>query len=72
MKASVVIPTYNKIGRLKLVVESLKYQTASTEDFEVVFVDDGSDDGNGALFRERKFSVSLQCGRAESYGPCAY
>lgn len=55
MKASVVIPTYNKIGRLKLVVESLKYQTASTEDFEVVFVDDGSDDGTVRYLEKESF-----------------
>jgi len=45
MKASLVIPTYNKLGRLKLVIESIKQQSVSNDDFEVIFVDDGSSDG---------------------------
>lgn len=46
MNASLVIPTYNKINYLKLVLESIKYQTISSERFEVIIVDDGSTDGS--------------------------
>lgn len=71
MKASVVIPTYNKIGRLKLVVESLKYQTASTEDFEVVFVDDGSDDGTVRYLEKESFPFHCKWS-CRIIWPCAY
>jgi GT2 family glycosyltransferase len=43
-KASVVIPTYNKIERLRVVLGSFNFQTADPDDFEIVLVDDGSRD----------------------------
>lgn len=39
---SLVMPTYNKISRLKLALCSLEKQTASPERWELVLVDDGS------------------------------
>lgn len=45
MKASLIIPTCNKLPRLKLVLTSLEIQRFSRDDFEVVIVDNGSDDG---------------------------
>lgn len=61
MKASIVIPTYNKLGRLKLVIESLEYQTASREDFEVIFVDDGSDDGTLEYLEGERKKFTFDC-----------
>lgn len=43
-KASVIIPTYNRAKLLRLTLESLIYQTLSKEEFEVIIVDDGSND----------------------------
>ena len=50
MKASVVIPTYNRKDILvKVLVEFLK-QRGTNENFELVIVDDGSSDGTKDLF----------------------
>lgn len=46
---SVVLPTYNRASLLPEVLENLRGQTF--ENFEVVVVDDGSDDGTEELFR---------------------
>lgn len=46
---SVVLPTYNRAGLLPDVLENLRRQTF--EDFEVLVVDDGSDDGTEQMFR---------------------
>jgi len=45
MKISVVIPTYKRADILKLTLESLANQSLSGEQYEVIVVDDGSDDG---------------------------
>lgn len=42
LKASVVIPTYNRIDSLRHLLESLDHQTMQPECFEVIVVDDGS------------------------------
>lgn len=45
IQVSVVIPTYNRIKQLKNVLRALEKQTISLQDFEVVVVSDGSQDG---------------------------
>ena len=45
-----VIPVYNRLRNLSLVLEALRLQ--SDGDFEVVISDDGSDDGLGAFVRD--------------------
>ncbi len=45
VKVSVVIPTYNRLERLKRVLNGLVAQTYPHQDFEVVIVSDGSTDG---------------------------
>jgi glycosyltransferase involved in cell wall biosynthesis len=45
MFVSVIIPTYNDKGRLKEAVGSLKKQTYPKDRYEIIIVDDGSDDG---------------------------
>lgn len=47
MKVSVVVPVYNAVGHISRCVESVVGQTL--DDYEVIFVDDGSDDGTGRL-----------------------
>ncbi len=45
IKVSVIIPTYNnKEDKLNRIVESLNKQTLNSSEFEVLFIDDGSDD----------------------------
>jgi glycosyltransferase involved in cell wall biosynthesis len=71
MEASIVIPTYNKLTRLKATLESLKTLDYSRECFEVVVVDDGSEDetasflsGVGLDFQLRVFRHQSNQGRA--------
>jgi glycosyltransferase involved in cell wall biosynthesis len=44
-KISVIIPTFNSVKELTKCLESLKTQTISNENYEVMVVDDGSNDG---------------------------
>lgn len=44
MKASVVIPTYNQVDLLRECLRSLESQTIGRDDFEVIVVNDGSED----------------------------
>ena len=48
--ASLLVNVYNMLGSLRLVSEGLLHQ--STEDFEIVFCDDGSTDGSEACIAE--------------------
>lgn len=48
---SVIIPVHNGAGRLHALDRALRAQTAAPEVFEVLFVDDGSDDGTPDLIR---------------------
>lgn len=52
---SVVVPVYNEEGSLKeLFAEILHVMTALNKPYEVVFVDDASNDGSPALLKEFK------------------
>ena len=42
---SVIIPTYNRLPALKQLLACLSQQEAPTDDFEVIIIDDGSQDG---------------------------
>lgn len=55
MKASMILPTFNKIERLKLVLYSIEQQSADIESFEVIIVDDGSSDGTELYLRYHQF-----------------
>jgi len=70
MRASVVIPTYNRLPELQRVVAGLSTQTRRPDvELEIVIVDDGSDDGTGhwldAAGRDKGWKVCSQ----ENSGP---
>lgn len=44
-RVSVVVPTYNRLGRLKAVLKALEHQTVPLDQFEVIVVCDGATDG---------------------------
>lgn len=60
MKASIIIPTYNKLPRLKLTLASILNQTYSKDDFEVLVIDDGSTDGTGEYLESLEMEISLK------------
>jgi glycosyltransferase involved in cell wall biosynthesis len=45
MEASIIIPTYNRVGKLRSCLQALSSQTQPVTDFEVIVVVDGSTDG---------------------------
>jgi glycosyltransferase involved in cell wall biosynthesis len=48
-KLAVIIPTYNRVSRLKKTLESLTTQSLDEELFEILVIDDGSDDGTAEM-----------------------
>jgi len=48
-RASVIVPVYNRRELLRSLLIALSDQTLGSSDFEVIVVDDGSDDGSAAL-----------------------
>jgi glycosyltransferase involved in cell wall biosynthesis len=69
---SVVIPTYNRAKALISCLEHLERQT--TNDFEVILVDDGSSDKTAEIVSEflQRTSLNLRFVRQENSGPaCA-
>jgi glycosyltransferase involved in cell wall biosynthesis len=57
MSFSVIIPTYNRLHLLKRTLDSVRRQRFA--DFEVIVVDDGSDDGTQAFVRSLGGNVRL-------------
>ena len=55
MKVSIIIPTHNRLEKLRETVERLRGQDFPTEDYEIVIVDDGS---NPPVTFEKDFTVS--------------
>ncbi len=51
-KVSVIIPVYNCAEYLEECTQSLLKQTMKTEDFEIIFVNDGSKDDSGKICAE--------------------
>jgi len=69
--ASIVIPTYNKLSYLRVTLKSLRSLDFPQNSFEVVVVDDGSQDGTGDYLSAGHFvfrfqSVSHETNRGRS------
>lgn len=56
VKISIVVPVYNLEGRLAPLMESLKRQDLPADEFEVIFVDDGSTDATA-----EEISANMAC-----------
>ena len=65
MDASIVIPTYNKLAHLKATLESMEALDHARESFEIVVVDDGSDDGTAPFLSGARFNFGLRVLRHE-------
>lgn len=67
---SVVIPTFNRIARLRKVLQALDAQDALGR-FEVVVVDDGSSDGTRDVLEAQKYGFELRVLSQANAGPAA-
>lgn len=68
---SVVIPTYNRLERLKRVLNAFEAQTCAPDAFEVVVVSDGSTDGTDHHLATATHGFSLTTATQANAGPAA-
>jgi len=68
---SVVIPTYNRKAHLKISIESLFDQTYPSNKYEVIVVDDGSNDGTEEIVKKliEKSPIILKYFKQKNGGP---
>lgn len=68
---SVVIPTYNRSGKLSETLRTLERQILDPKEFEVVVVDDGSTDSTPVILQEFSRQTSLETNfyRQANQGP---
>lgn len=71
MRASLVIPTMNKLPRLKLVLTSIEAQVEAKDLFEVIIVDDGSTDGTGDYVKSLNMDLDIRLIRQKNSGRAA-
>ena len=69
LRASIVIPTYNRRQRLARVLDALDAQTTSPDAFEVVVIDDGSSDDTGSWLEKQQRRYGLRVIRQANAGP---
>jgi glycosyltransferase involved in cell wall biosynthesis len=68
---SVVIPTYNRVARLRHVITALEQQTYPLDTFEVVVVSDGSTDDTHAYLETLRSTVRVRWFAQANRGPAA-
>lgn len=73
MKLSVVMPTYNRSDLLERSLRALLDQTAPSQDYEIVVVDDGSTDATADVAAQVQAGAGgrLRCLRQRNQGPAA-
>lgn len=71
MDVSIIVPTYNKLSRLKLSISSFENQTYPSDKFEVIVIDDGSSDGTGEYLKSVDTPFELKCCYQENAGRSA-
>jgi GT2 family glycosyltransferase len=60
LRLSVIIPTYNRLARLKRVLKYLELQSYPLDQFEVIVVSDGSSDGTEDYLRILKTPLCIR------------
>ncbi|MBX0328837.1 glycosyltransferase [Oscillochloris sp. ZM17-4] len=68
---SIVIPTYNRIARLKQVIAAIEQQTYPLDKVEVIIVSDGSTDGTHEYLANIQTPLNLRFVPQENAGPAA-
>ena len=70
-QVSVVVPTFNRLVRLRHVVSALLHQQLPADEFEVIVVSDGSSDGTDEYFNELRSHDNVRCFSQANRGPAA-
>lgn len=70
--ASVIMPTYNRKDLLELSLHSFNNQDYPTDKFEVIVIDDGSNDGTYNMVESLKMNYELKLFRNEKNYGAAY
>jgi GT2 family glycosyltransferase len=68
---SVVIPTYNRVGRLRHVITALERQAYPSDAYEVIVISDGSTDGTHAYLEALRSTMRLRWFSQVNRGPAA-
>jgi glycosyltransferase involved in cell wall biosynthesis len=68
---SVVVPTYNRLGRLRQVIAGFEKQTYSSDAYEVIVISDGSTDGTDAYLEALRTTIQLRWLTQANQGPAA-
>lgn len=68
---SVVVPTYNRLGRLQHVISALERQQYPAESYEIVVVSDGSSDGTDDYLKAYRSERNLRWFTQANRGPAA-
>ncbi|MCB8977299.1 MAG: glycosyltransferase [Ardenticatenaceae bacterium] len=71
IKVSIVLPTYNRVERLKSVLQALENQSYPLEKFEVLVVSDGSTDGTDNYLANLASPLNLLPINQANQGPAA-
>ncbi len=69
MKYSLIIATYNRLNELQELFASVQNLDFSTEQFELVIVDDGSQDGTKEFVTEQKWDFNVLYLHQQNKGP---
>jgi glycosyltransferase involved in cell wall biosynthesis len=68
---SVIVPTFNRVGRLRQVIEALEQQQYPRDDYEVIVVSDGSTDGTNSYLESLHSPMQLRWLLQPNRGPAA-
>jgi GT2 family glycosyltransferase len=68
---SVVVPTYNRLGRLRHVITALERQAYPSDAYEVIIVSDGSTDGTHAYLEALSSTMQMRWFPQANQGPAA-
>ena len=68
---SVVVPTYNRLGRLRHVIAAFERQAYPSDAYEVIVISDGSTDGTEAYLETLRSTMRLRWLTQANRGPAA-
>lgn len=68
---SVVVPTYNRLGRLRHVITAFERQAYPLDAYEVIVISDGSTDGTDAYLETLRSTMQLRWLTQPNQGPAA-